>query len=171
MDPRLPCGQTAPDFSLLDLNKAPHHLRDYQGRIAVLNFWSAECPWVERTDRDMILRLPRWGDEVVFFAIASNPNESIDLLRAISKERRLPLVLHDPQQQVANLYGAQTTPHVFVIDRNSLLRYQGAFDDVTFRKRTPTVNYLDLAVDALLAGRKPDPEFTPPYGCAIVRYS
>jgi peroxiredoxin len=171
MDPLLPCGQAAPNFSLYDLNNQLHSLRDYQGRITVMNFWSAECPWVERTDREIQLRLSSWAPAVVFLYIASNPNESMDLLQTTSKERGLPVVLRDTHQNVANLYGAQTTPHFFVIDSTGILRYQGAFDDVSFRKRTPSIQYLDEAVEALLAGRPPNPEYTLPYGCAIVKYS
>jgi peroxiredoxin len=171
MDPLLPCGQAAPDFSLYDLNNQLHNLMDYQGHITVMNFWSAECPWVERTDREIQLRLSRWEPAVVFLFIASNLNEPVELLQTISKQRRLPVVLRDTHQIVANLYGAQTTPHLFVIDRTGILRYQGAFDDVSFRKRTPTTLYLDEAVEALLAGRPLNPEYTSPYGCAIVRYS
>jgi peroxiredoxin len=171
MDPLLPCRQAAPHFSLLDLNNDLHRLGDYQGRIIVLNFWSAECPWVERTDREITARLPELDNAVVLLTIASNPNEPIELLRTVSRERQLPIVLHDPEQLVADLYGAQTTPHMFVIDRNGVLRYQGAFDDVTFRKRNPSVNYLDRAINALLSGGTPDPEATPPYGCAIVRFA
>jgi hypothetical protein len=58
-----------------------------------------------------------------------------------------------------------------VIDQAGLLRYQGAVDDVTFRQRTPTRYYLREAVEALLAGRQPQPQETPPYGCTVVRYA
>lgn len=137
----------------------------------MVNFWSAECPWVERTDLEIMLRLPGWGDAVVVLWIASNLNEPIEQLQTVSQQRGLPVVLRDSEQLVANLYGAQTTPHYFVIDRTGILRYQGAFDDITFRNRTSSVHYLDQAVEALLAGYSPQLESTPPYGCALVRYS
>jgi hypothetical protein len=91
------------------------------------------------------------------------------LLRSVSGERGLPLLLHDPDQQVADLYGAQTTPHLFVVDPEGILRYQGALDDVTFRRRVPTQQYLLQAVAALLAGELPEVDQTPVYGCMIVR--
>jgi len=69
---------------------------------------------------------------------------------------------------VAGLYGAVTTPHVFVIGADGVLRYTGAPDDVGFRMRTPTRAYLAQAVEALLDGREPDPAETPPFGCALV---
>jgi hypothetical protein len=66
------------------------------------------------------------------------------------------------------MYGAQTTPHIFVLDPAGILRYQGAFDDKTFRKRQPKVSYTLNAVNALLKGNNPDPAETPPYGCTVV---
>ena len=89
----------------------------------------------------------------------------------MAAERQIPLVLRDAHQQVAELYGAQTTPHLLLVDRKGILRYQGAFDDVTFRQRRPTRSYLRQAVEAIQAGRDPDPAQTPPYGCALVRYA
>ena len=70
---------------------------------------------------------------------------------------------------MADLFDAQTTPHVFVIDRDGILRYRGAVDDVTFRKRNPTRFFLDEAVEALLEGHLPALTESPAYGCAIVR--
>ncbi len=84
-------------------------------------------------------------------------------------ERNLSPLL-DPDHRVADLYSARTTPHLFVIDPDGNLRYQGALDDVTFRKREPSRHYLREAVTAVLAGRQPDPDLTPAYGCIIVRY-
>jgi hypothetical protein len=106
---------------------------------------------------------------VTLWTIAANANETETQIRAAAAERGLPGLLRDAHQQVADLYAAQTTPHLFVIDPEGILRYQGALDDVTFRRRTPTVNYVRQAVEALLVGRQPDPDQTPPYGCTIVR--
>ena len=87
--------------------------------------------------------------------IASNRSETIPGMEEGSKARGLPLVLVDADHFVADLYDAQTTPHVFVIDRNGILRYRGAVDDVTFRQRKPTRFFLDEAVQALLKGHLP----------------
>jgi hypothetical protein len=94
----------------------------------------------------------------------------VELLQQEAARRSLPVVLHDEQQLVAELYAALTTPHFFLIDRCGILRYQGAFDDVTFRQRQATQAYLQQAVEAVLAGRLPEPAQTPPYGCTIIRY-
>lgn len=170
MDTIIQTGQPAPLFQLPDLNEKKHSLRDYRQRIVVLNFWSAECPWSERVDLELLPLLKEWGPKVALISIASNLNESRELIAAAAAARRLPLVLLDANAGLADAYGAQITPHFFVIDGVGMVRYQGAFDDVTFQQRTPTQNYLAPAVQALLAGNKPDPDQTPSFGCAIVRF-
>ena len=80
----------------------------------------------------------QWADDVVMLSIASNRNENIEALKVAAHARRLPTVLIDAQCFVADLFQAQTTPHVYVVDRDGVLRYRGAVDDVTFRKRTPS---------------------------------
>jgi hypothetical protein len=57
-----------------------------------------------------------------------------------------------------------------VVDGAGILRYRGAVDDVTFRHRTASRWYVEEAVKALLAGRLPEVQETPPYGCALVRH-
>jgi thiol-disulfide isomerase/thioredoxin len=169
--PSLTTGELAPDFSLADLDGIPHSLLDARGRILVINFWSAECPWSERIDRALLPLPAEWSGQVVYYAVASNANEPVELLRQVALERGVPTPLLDPDQVVADRYGAVTTPHFFVIDAQGILCYQGAFDDVNFRQRTPTRQYLVPAVQALIAGGAPDPGTTPTFGCTLVRYS
>jgi hypothetical protein len=66
------------------------------------------------------------------------------------------------------MYGAVTTPHAFVIDRAGVLRYRGGVDNVTFRQRTASRWYVREAIEALVAGRLPEVQDAPPFGCAIV---
>jgi alkyl hydroperoxide reductase subunit AhpC len=112
--------------------------------------------------------LVAWDEEVVLLPIASNANETHKQLEEEAAARRMSPILHDIDQGVAKVYGAVTTPHIFVIDPQGVLRYQGAFDDRTFRQLVPTVNYLEMAVNALLADKQPDPTDTSPYGCTVV---
>ncbi len=145
-------------------------LGDYRGQIVVLNFWSAECPHAERTDRAIVACLPQWGEEVALLTIACNNNESEAIVASVARQRGLPVVLRDTDHSVVERYEALTTPHVFVLDRQGVLRYRGAVDDVSFRKRQASRSYLQEAVEALLKGRLPEIEETLPFGCAIVRY-
>ena len=134
-----------------------------------MNFWSAECPHSERADRSTMACLVQWGAEVELLSIAANRNEAAQMVEEAAKTRRLPQVLIDAENVVADLYQAQITPHVFVTDASGILRYRGAVDDVTFRQRKATRFYLEAAVEALLEGRSPELQETRAYGCTIVR--
>ena len=159
----------APDFELPDLQGVPRKLSDSRGKLTLLNFWSAECPHSERTDRSLLDLLQSWNGEVALLSIAANRNESLQMLGEAAKVRRIPQVLLDAEHIVADLYEAVTTPHVFLLDRQGILRYRGAVDDITFRRRQATRFYLQEAVEALLEGHLPEPAETPAYGCTIVR--
>lgn len=162
-------NQPVPDFELPDLNGKLHRLSDHRGRILIVNFWSCECPHSERIDKAILSMFVQWQDDVAMLTIASNCNETAEALREAAESRRLPNVLHDANCEAADLFGAQTTPHVFILDRDGILRYRGAVDDVTFRQRTPTRFFLNEVVESLLAGQLPALTETPAYGCAIVR--
>lgn len=101
--------------------------------------------------------------------IASNRSENAEAIKNVAEARRLPTVLIDADCRIADLFEAQTTPHVFAVDRSGVLRYRGSVDDVTFRHRIPTRFFLDLAIESLLDGRLPVLTESPAYGCTIVR--
>jgi peroxiredoxin len=162
-------NEPAPDFALPDQDGRIHRLSEYRGKIVVVNFWSAECPWSERADQSLMSLSGRVLGQVVVLSIASNQNESDEMINEVCCQRGIPLVLRDAGSTVANEWQAQTTPHAFVVDSNGILRYRGPVDDVTFRKRTPERFYVDEAVEALVSGRIPELQETPPYGCVIVR--
>jgi peroxiredoxin len=162
-------NQLSPDFELPDLEGRRHGLADFRGRIVIINFWSCGCPHSERTDRALMDLFVQWHSAVALIAIASNRIESVEALAEAARTRRLPAVLVDREHLVADLYEAQTTPQVFLVDRAGILRYRGALDDVTFGKRKPTRCFLDEAVQALMNGQLPAVAETRPYGCAIVR--
>ena len=91
------------------------------------------------------------------------------MVREAAEARGVPQVLIDSEHIVADLYGALTTPHVFVLDREGILRYRGAVDDITFRHREATRFFLLDAVQALLDRQLPPLREAPAYGCTIVR--
>ena len=163
-------NQPLPDFELPDLRGKLHHLSDYRGRIVIVNFWSAECPHSERTDGWIAARLAsEWAGEVELLSIAANRGESASRLEEVSMARGIPTVLIDAEHLVADRYEVISTPHIFLVDREGILRYRGAVDDVAFRRREATRLYLQEAVDALLENRLPEVAETPAYGCALVR--
>ena len=166
---RMELNAPAADFELRDVEGRPHRLKDQRGRIVILNFWSCECPHSERTDRALMELCSNLDGQVTLISVASNRMEPPETIAAVSRSRRLPVVLLDPEHAVADLYAAQTTPEVFVIDRAGVLRYRGAVDDVTFRQRQPSRSYVREAVEAVLRDELPLMAETPAHGCAIVR--
>jgi peroxiredoxin len=170
MDPLIAIGEQAPLFQLPDLKGKLHSLEDLKDWMVVLNFWSAECVWCERVDYELSTLLDAWKDQVKVLWIASNANEPRDLIERVAIERNLPTILLDTQQEVADRYGAQTTPHFFVVDGGGKLAYQGAWDDITFRQRVATKVYLPTVIDSIRRHQLPEITQTPPYGCMIVRF-
>jgi peroxiredoxin len=162
-------NQPAPDFALPDLDGHLQRLSALRGKIIVVNFWSAECGWSEQSDLEIREYSEAYPGRVVTLRVAANANEADEMLKDVSRARGLDIILKDSSAKVADLYAAQTTPQLFVVDEGGLLRYQGAPTDKTFRQRTATRFYLKEALEALLAGRLPEVAETLPYGCAIVR--
>lgn len=164
-------GAPAPDFTLTDQAGTAHHLSQYRGRIVVLEWTNPACPYVVRHTTAGTMRTldGAFADtDVVWLAIDSSrtvvPAESA----AFRETNRLAYpVLQDPHGAVGHQYGARTTPHMFVIDREGLVRYSGAIDDDPRGQSTTPVNHVDRAVRALLAGQAPPVSSTEPYGCSV----
>jgi peroxiredoxin len=171
MDSVARTGDPAPEFELMGLDGQVHSLRDWRGSIVVLNFWSAECVHSRRADTVLAELVPGWGDEVSLLCIVSNENEDDELVKSAARNDKISRLLRDRNHEVADSYGAITTPHVFVIDEKGVLRYAGGLDDVSLRRRAPTRNYLSEAVGAVRKGLSPEPSETPPFGCAIMRHA
>jgi peroxiredoxin len=164
-------GTQAPDFTLPDLEGQTIQLGALRGKIVVITFWSVNCPWAQKYDAYFEQRSAEWGRAgIVLLAINSNADEPPEHIRDAVDERGLTFrVLLDEGNPVADAYGALTTPHVYIVDQDGVIVYQGAVDDTTFRQREPTVNYVDEAVAALLAGDALQHTETPAVGCTIVR--
>jgi peroxiredoxin len=171
MDAVIPIGAKVPSFQLPDLEGNLVSLKDFRGSIVVLNFWSSECSWCERVDRELVGYSAKWNDGVKILWIASNAHETRDMAKKVAIDREIPIVLLDAQQKVANIYGVQTTPHFFLVDRQGNLAYQGAWDDITFRQRVASQHYMTQAIRALMNGEHPDITQTKAYGCTLVRFT
>jgi hypothetical protein len=162
-------NQFVPDFALPDQHGRTRRLSDYRGQVVIINFCSLECPWSERADQGLAELAAQHPGGVALLTVASNPDQTGTAIDEVLHQRGLDSILLDAGGGVADLLQAQTTPHAFVIDQSGFLRYRGAVDDVTFRKRDPERFYVREAVAALLGGGLPEIQETPSYGCAIVR--
>jgi peroxiredoxin len=165
-------GASVEDFELVQVGGEARRLSQYRGKWVVITFWSAECPVSREYDpffNGLADRYPQ--GEVVVLGIDSNLNYGQEEIAEAMAERgvRFP-VLRDVDCAIADRFGALTTPHVYIVDPAGRLAYEGAVDDRTFRQSEATVNYVEQALDALLAGQAPPTQQTQPYGCTIVRY-
>ena len=138
----------------------------------MLHFWSATCPFVVRYDGRLKQITDDYiGHEVVVLGIDSNSNEMPDQIRKVGSERNINYpILIDPGNQIADQFGAITTPHVFIIDQEGKLVYEGAVDDQGWSEANPvTKHYVREALDAALSGNAvPSPQ-TKSVGCTIKR--
>ncbi len=162
-------NQPAPSFSLPVLGGGRVSLADLRGHIAIINFWSAECPWSRRADLVLLYRHNAWtkaGVKIVGISSTNNEPESELVYEADVRHIKYPLAV-DITREVALAFKAEMTPHLFVLDARGIVRYVGALDDATINHRTPKTIYLDRAVNALLNNRNPAPAVTQVYGSAI----
>ena len=96
------------------------------------------------------------------------PRDSVEAMRQRVRNGEFASVpyLRDESQQVARAYDAKTTPDVFVVDREGIIRYRGA-PDADYEDPALDAAWMRAALDAVLEGRTPDPDETAPVGCSI----
>lgn len=170
-------GQPAPDFTLTDTLGNTHRLSDYAGKVVVLEWINDGCPFVKRhyvsSNNMQTLQQTYTGQDVVWLSIASSGpgqqgNHTPAAWEAIRQQQghHSTALLLDAPGTVGRLYGAKTTPHMFVISATGLLAYNGAIDN---NKSNPAnaKNYVAAALDALLAGEAVGETTSTPYGCGV----
>lgn len=166
-------GEPAPSFTLKDEQGNEHSLSQYRGKIVVLEWVNPECPFVRRhyKAKTMMTLAEIYSDKnVVWLAIDSSRSVTPEQSRKwIEKHRINYPILQDPKGEVGELYEAKTTPHMFIVDAEGVLRYQGAIDNDSWgTKEVKKVdNHVDQALKALLAGQPPILAETKPYGCSV----
>lgn len=171
-------GKPAPAFSLLDLDGKTVALADFKGKIVVLEWFNAGCPFVKRNHeqgplKDMAKRVTKNG--VVWLSINSSApgKEGSGVEANRGGKARWAMdnpVLIDDQGVVGHAYGARTTPHMYVIDADGKLVYRGAIDnaqDGDTEQGAPFVNYVEAALGDLAAGRPVKTAETKSYGCSV----
>jgi peroxiredoxin len=164
-------GEPAPAWTAQDEHGVEHTLANYRGRAVVLEWTNSECPFVVRHYKAGTMKKlaeALGAREVVWLAVNSTPSNRPEDTRAWKQERGFThATLQDKDGTLGRAYGARTTPHMFVIDGEGVLRYQGAIDDDPRGREESPRNYVDAAVRSLFAGATPDPSETEPYGCSV----
>jgi peroxiredoxin len=173
-------GTEAPDFAGVDSNGKTVRLSDFRGKVVVLEWSNHDCPYVRKhygTGNMQSLQRKAVEKGVVWLSIVSSaPGKQgyVDSAAAnrLTEERDASptAVVLDPNGEIGRTYQATHTPHMFVIDRDGVLSYAGAIDDRP-SARWDTVrgarNYVDEALDAVLAGRTVEVAATRAYGCTV----
>jgi len=165
-------GDPAPAFTLPDVEGTMHEPGGAPATVVV--FTCNHCPYaLAWHERIVAVARDYAGRGVRVLAINSNdseryPRDSLQAMRTRAAQREFEGVpyLRDESQDVARAYDAETTPDVFVLDRDGLLRYRGA-PDADYEDPTQNAAFVRAALDAVLDGRDPDPAQTPPVGCSI----
>jgi peroxiredoxin len=169
-------GAPAPAFSLQDTGGKTVNLADYSGKIVVLEWVNPECPYVMRhyNLKTMTTLADKYKDkDVIWLGIATGDTADADKLKSFSEKDSIshPILL-DPDGAVGHAYGAKTTPHMFIIDKDGKLAYAGGIDneaigDPKAPLKEGTVNYVDKALTELQSGTIVSTPETKSYGCGV----
>jgi hypothetical protein len=171
-------GQPAPDFTLPDLDGGQVSLASFRGKTVVLEWFNPECPFVKYAHdegplKDQAKRTV--SDEIVWISINSGApgkqGHGIGKNKAGREHYMMSNpILIDEGGDVGRRYGAKTTPHMYVLDKEGKLVYRGAIDNAPMGKvkgEGEPVNYVDAALADLAAGRPVATPETKSYGCSV----
>ena len=166
-------ASAAPGFTLEDQSGSIVSLSDFGGKMVVLEWLNPDCPFVQRhyKAKTMTTLAEKYGD-VVWIAINSTHYMTKEDDKTWVEKYNLSYpILDDNPGKVGRVYGAKTTPHMFIIDKSGILVYQGAIDDDPGgSKKGNALNYVNKALEEIQAGRAVTVSQTKPYGCSV-KYS
>jgi peroxiredoxin len=175
-----PVGAAAPDFNLPDAAGKTHSLSEYKGKYVVLEWFNPECPFVKKhygSGNMQKLQSEYTGKGVVWLSIDSSApglegNLTAGQAQKVMKDwnTKQTALLLDPEGKAGRVYNARNTPHMFVINPEGKIVYEGAIDS----KATPnpadipsSTNYVKAALDESMSGKSVSNSNTRPYGCSI----
>ena len=174
-------GEAAPAFTVTDSNGVTHNLSDFAGKNVVLEWHNPECPYVVKHYDDsnnmQSLQEKYTGQDVVWLTINSGAQGkqghlTPEAANALIEEKGLKSTAYiiDADGALGQMYGAKTTPHMFVINAEGTLVYAGAIDSNSSFKAEDiegATNYVAAALDSLMAGTPIETASTQPYGCSV----
>lgn len=176
----LQTGEAAPNFSLTDTYGDTHSLSNYQGKFVILEWINHDCPFVRKHYVSGNMQsLQRFASEndVVWLSIASSApglqgNYPADEWNEMTQDKGAnpTAVLLDESGVVGRAYNAKTTPHMYIINPEGTLIYQGAIDDrpSTDPEDIPgSLNYVQKGLKEAFAGKSISEDTTTAYGCSV----
>jgi peroxiredoxin len=168
-------GDKVDDFSLKSTDGDYVSMSDYKGAEGyIIIFTCNHCPYAIAYE-DRIIELHNEMESKGFPVIAINPNDpeaqpddSFEKMKERAEEKGFPFkYVLDEGQEVYPKFGAERTPHVFLVDKNRVLQYIGAIDDNYKSDEAVEKQYVRDAIQAIKAGEKPRPNTTKAIGCTI----
>jgi thioredoxin-related protein len=176
-------GEAAPSFTATDTYGHQQSLAEYKGKYVVLEWHNQGCPYTKKHyDSGNMQKLQKlWTSKGVvwFTVISSAPGEQGYMTAAQENDyvKRIgaapTAVLLDPNGNLGHLYGAKTTPHMFVINPQGQLIYDGAIDDKPTSDQSDIAgsnNYVTAALEESMSGKPVAMATSRPYGCSV-KYS
>lgn len=173
-------GEKAPDFTLPAADGGDKALSSFAGKIVVLEWHNKGCPFVKKhyeSGNMQALQKELVAKDVVWLTINSSApgkqghESAADALATAKSDGAASThILIDEKGEVGKMYGATTTPHMFVIDKEGKLAYAGAIDDNDSPDQETVKgakNYVREAVSALEAGKPVEVATTKSYGCGV----
>ena len=173
-------GAAAPAFSARDTVGKTVSLSDFRGKTVVLEWVNPGCPYVRKhySSNNMQATQKAAAERgVVWLAVNSTATDATDYLSpdtmgAWMREQKAAATatLMDADGKVGRLYGARTTPHLYVIDARGLLVYAGAIDNKPTARAADVAgatNHVNQALAEVLAGKPVTVASTQPYGCSV----
>lgn len=173
-------GEAAPDVRVLDSNGVERTLSEFKGQDVVLEWTNHKCPYVvKHYDSDNMQNTQKRAAEDGFAwltVISSAPGkqghvsgEKANQLSADSGATPTAILL-DEAGDAGRLYAAKTTPHMYIVNKEGTLMYQGAIDSIPSsnpKKIPEATNYVTAALDSMKAGTDIEVTDSQPYGCSI----
>jgi peroxiredoxin len=174
-------GAAAPAFTLTDLDGKKHSLKDFKGKVVVLEWFNHQCPFVEKHYKSgnmQKIQADYTKKGVVWLAVNSTAKGKDGHFKNNAEGKKVltdwkanaTAMLVDADGKVGKAYGAKTTPHMYVINGTGTLVYQGAIDSKASTDPADiesSTNYVVQALDATLAGKPVTTGSTDPYGCSV----
>ncbi|HZD93687.1 MAG TPA: redoxin domain-containing protein [Candidatus Sulfotelmatobacter sp.] len=173
-------GEPAPGFTSVDSNGKQQSLSSYKGKFVVLEWHNQGCPYTKKHyESGNMQRLQKeWtGKGVVWLTVISSapgtqgfvtPTQENDYLKTMNAGPTA--VLMDTGGSLGHLYGAKTTPHMYIIDPSGMLIYNGAIDDHPSSDQgdiANSKNYISVALQEATSGKPVTEAATRPYGCSV----
>ena len=173
-------GQPAPDFTLTDSNGKSRALSEFKGKVVVLEWHNPQCPFVGKHYGGGNMQKQQadaTAAGVIWLTINSSATDRQGDITGAEANAYLAKVgakptayLLDPSGLVGHLYGARTTPHMYVIDKAGVLAYMGGIDSIASTDQddlAKATQYVPQVLAELAAGKPVSVTASEPYGCSV----